>query len=497
MRLRGLLCSFLALLAGVLLVAGRVAPSLRRRRPTVVGLGAGRSLHACSFALLAEAYFRATGQPDGRPDLDPAGDHRFNTVLSAFEERHGKVAQCVFCDAARAAAVLTEGNRIYIVFPKHRPDHGVVRIEALLFQCQELSAKANSLLRGRERRVCVEMIFGVIAYLLGLLDVEPLQGAAVDAVPRLLGTPPQLVRVDAGTSRQDQSGVSARGPLSEALGLAEERFARASRYYRQAAEGTAHMHYFLGIVWGVLAILFGAGIAGLGFELKGSLNLPPTAFAAAEFIEKYGVLRPLCYLALAGFGVFVLSWILASAFVEREASSARAVGGWSALCGLALFLFGLTTLAMGVEFWGDPLTFATLLLTLISAALGAAVSAASRLGRGQLVLRRESRAWLLQLLGAFRPLVGAIIAVVLYILLMSDVVSLPLSGLNDRLAANRANRESGLYFFTGLAFIAGFSERFAQGILARVDADDQPAPVASVAQSPRGVTGRGRAGEQP
>jgi hypothetical protein len=61
-------------------------------------------------------------------------------------------------------------------------------------------------------------------------------------------------------------------------------------------------------------------------------------------------------------------------------------------------------------------------------------------------------------LGLMRPFIGALFAVALYFFIQGDLVSV--FQLPDGEQAQR-------YFFAGLGFLAGFSERFAQDMVAQ------------------------------
>jgi hypothetical protein len=91
---------------------------------------------------------------------------------------------------------------------------------------------------------------------------------------------------------------------------------------------------------------------------------------------------------------------------------------------------------------------------LIAGGLGAVVSVMTRMTRGTLVLRFESGRFLLRLLGIFRPFMGAILGLALYLLLRGTILPVAIPEEAEQ-----------LYFFAGIAFIAGFSERWAQDML--------------------------------
>jgi hypothetical protein len=65
-------------------------------------------------------------------------------------------------------------------------------------------------------------------------------------------------------------------------------------------------------------------------------------------------------------------------------------------------------------------------------------------------------AWIKTLAGGFRPIIGAALGAALFILISGGLVPL-----------GSANGSNGVFFFAGLAFLAGFSERWAQDTIVR------------------------------
>jgi hypothetical protein len=86
----------------------------------------------------------------------------------------------------------------------------------------------------------------------------------------------------------------------------------------------------------------------------------------------------------------------------------------------------------------------------------------------------------LRRVGSFRPVIGAVFAVVLYFALKSGLITLTTGG-----------PETSTYFYATLAFVAGFSERKARVLLGGatkmlgdVDDDHQPSPPAPAPSKP-------------
>jgi hypothetical protein len=137
---------------------------------------------------------------------------------------------------------------------------------------------------------------------------------------------------------------------------------------------------------------------------------------------------------------------------------------------VALGAFFASTLIWGAQFDTEPLLY-----TSIAAGLGAFVSVLARMTRGQLVLTYESGKTIMRLLGGIRPLLGALFGAAVYVLLASGMLTVtpPKSG-------NEA------YYYLGIAFLAGFSERFAQDMIAKTPGADAapPQPAAPAAAAP-------------
>jgi hypothetical protein len=100
-------------------------------------------------------------------------------------------------------------------------------------------------------------------------------------------------------------------------------------------------------------------------------------------------------------------------------------------------------------------------------AAGALVSVMERLTSGKLEMNHEAGRAINVTLGLMRPFIGALFAVALFFFISGDLVSvfqLPKDG------------ESQRYFFAGLGFLAGFSERFAQDMVAQGKSAGAAAP---------------------
>lgn len=98
-----------------------------------------------------------------------------------------------------------------------------------------------------------------------------------------------------------------------------------------------------------------------------------------------------------------------------------------------------------------------LYLCAISGALGADVSVASRIDENSFNLDYELGRVTLMLLGAIRPLLGAVFGIALYAALAS--------GLLELFNVPKDDVTKQLLFFMIVAFLAGFSERWTKGVL--------------------------------
>ena len=91
--------------------------------------------------------------------------------------------------------------------------------------------------------------------------------------------------------------------------------------------------------------------------------------------------------------------------------------------------------------------------------LGAIISVMIRISRGQrLDVDTTQEPSMTCLAGSFRPVIGGVLGVALYVLLKAHVIPLDVPAASDPATP---------YFFTAIAFLAGFSERWAQDTIVR------------------------------
>jgi hypothetical protein len=117
-------------------------------------------------------------------------------------------------------------------------------------------------------------------------------------------------------------------------------------------------------------------------------------------------------------------------------------------------------------------------------ALGAFVSVLARMTRGSLQLSYRAGKHYLYLLGAFRPVIGSLMALALTFLVLSGILDI------FKVPDDTAGK---FFFFGSIGFLAGFSERWAQDMLAIPQTATTPAadsglatPVATSPASPAG-----------
>jgi hypothetical protein len=91
--------------------------------------------------------------------------------------------------------------------------------------------------------------------------------------------------------------------------------------------------------------------------------------------------------------------------------------------------------------------------------LGAIISVMIRISHGQrLDVDTTQEPFMICMAGSFRPLIGGALGVALYVLLQAGLIPLEIPAESDPAAP---------YFFTAIAFLAGFSERWAQDTIVR------------------------------
>jgi hypothetical protein len=130
-------------------------------------------------------------------------------------------------------------------------------------------------------------------------------------------------------------------------------------------------------------------------------------------------------------------------------------------------LFGLVVLALAgltaLQAIGDTADVEMFLAVTSAGGAGAMVSAMSRMGSDAFYLDPLAEHRGVALLGAFRPLIGAVFGAAAFLVVEG--------GLLDVVPASVGDAEpTRTFFFAALGFLAGFNERFATGVLSRAGA---------------------------
>jgi hypothetical protein len=92
---------------------------------------------------------------------------------------------------------------------------------------------------------------------------------------------------------------------------------------------------------------------------------------------------------------------------------------------------------------------------LVLGGLGAVISVLQRITRGQVTTTLENGLTACFLLGVFRPVIGSVLAFAIVVLILGEIVPIDV----PEAAGTRA------FFLGGIAFLAGFSERYAQTMI--------------------------------
>lgn len=195
-----------------------------------------------TFPDLVRIHFRwrrvvADGSPASDAERD-AATADYHAALTTFEDEHGQIVNAYWCANYESAVALTAGRprtgwlrRLLSVAPKFhrvsdwatREDPGVAR---LLHECDELALRATEVLRGRSRRVCIQLVMTSACHLLSLIDAREARPA----------------------HEEHRASIAAE----------KRRLELVAKGYRQAANSDAQLVYFAGVAvgGGLLALLY-------------------------------------------------------------------------------------------------------------------------------------------------------------------------------------------------------------------------------------------------
>ena len=111
-------------------------------------------------------------------------DREYHEALDIFEDEHGKLLNAYWCADVESAVALTAGKpnsgwlrRLLSVAPRfHRVSDWATKdepdIARALHHCDELSIRAGEVLRGRSRRIAVQLVMTSACHLLSLVDAR-------------------------------------------------------------------------------------------------------------------------------------------------------------------------------------------------------------------------------------------------------------------------------------------------------------------------------------
>ena len=170
-------------------------------------------------------------------------DADYHAALACFEDEHGRLLSAYWCADVESGVALTAGKpdpgwlrRVFSIAPRfHRVSDWATKdepdIARALHQCDEMAIRAGEVLRGRSRRIAIQLVMTSACHLLSLVDARG-------------ENPPQA----------HKAAVAA-----ELRQLADVR-----RSYRESANGDAQLVYFAGMAVGI-------GALGLLYATAGSL----------------------------------------------------------------------------------------------------------------------------------------------------------------------------------------------------------------------------------
>jgi len=165
-----------------------------------------------------------------------------------------------------------------------------------------------------------------------------------------------------------------------------------------------------------------------------------------------------------------------SAVWQRRAQMAYLWGMGLGILGVAATVLAVTVLLLpwlNATYVGVPGPMPYVPWVLMLGAIGAVLSVMQRLTSGKLRLRLDSSLTENRTLGAFRPIIGSAFGLALFILVLGGLIPLQIP----------TDGETEAFFLVGLAFLAGFSERFAQDMIGVGKSTANATPAAKNAQA--------------
>ncbi len=154
----------------------------------------------------------------------------YHDALARFEDEHGEMINAYWCADVESAVALTAGKpntgwlrRLLAVSPRfHRVSDWATKdepdIARALHDCDELAVRACEVLRGRSRRITIQLVMTAACHLLSLIDARG-------------ENPPQAHKAAVAAEQRALAGLR--------------------RDYRDAANGDAQLVYFGGMAIGI------------------------------------------------------------------------------------------------------------------------------------------------------------------------------------------------------------------------------------------------------
>ena len=153
---------------------------------------------------------------------------------------------------------------------------------------------------------------------------------------------------------------------------------------------------------------------------------------------------------------------LSDTYSQAATREARIIYLSGMLTGLLLLLIVFAGLRFLLSLTSIPINLRLFFTCAAAGAVGAFVSVLQRMSSGKFTVNHEVGREYVQRLAYFRPFIGSIFGLVVFLALTADIAHVtPPSAENERYA-----------FFAFTAFLAGFSERFAKELLGSPSGDD-------------------------
>lgn len=190
-----------------------------------------------TFPDLVRIHFRwrqAERPGSGATDAEREKLNRdYHDALTTFEDEHGRMVSAYWCADVESAVALTAGKpdnrwlrRALSIAPRfHRVSDWATKdepdIARALHHCDEIAIRAAEVLRGRSRRISIQLVMTTACQLLSLIDARG-------------ENPPQAHKAAVAAEVRQLDDVR--------------------RAYRESANGDAQLVYFAGMAVGIAAL---------------------------------------------------------------------------------------------------------------------------------------------------------------------------------------------------------------------------------------------------